>query len=192
MLSFDDVTQLIRRKPPKQSALDPWPTWLLKECADDISSFLTKIINLSMSCGSVPAHLKEPYITPLLKKLTLDKSDINNYRPITNLSVLSKLLERAVCIQLVSYLNVNNLMPRHQSAYRRRHSTETALAFVLSELISALDDGNLALMALLDLSVAFDCVYHNILLSRLNITYGIGNTVHSWMSSYLSGRTQSV
>ena len=91
--------------------------------------------------------------------------------------MLSKLLERAVCTKLVSYLNVNSLMPRHQSAYRRRHSTETALAFVFSELISALDDGNLALMALLDLSAAFDCVDHDILLSRLNITYGIGNTV---------------
>ena len=106
--------------------------------------------------------------------------------------MLSKLLERAVCTQRVSYLNVNSLMPRHESAYRRRHSTETALAFVFSELISALDDSNLALMALLDLSAAFDCVDHDILLSRLNITYGIGNTVHSWMSSYLSGRIQSV
>ena len=92
--------------------------------------------------------LKEAYITPLLRKPTLDKSDIKNYRPISNLSVLSKLLERAVCTQLVN-LNVNSLMPRHQSPYRRRHSTDTALAFVFSELISALDDGNLALMALL-------------------------------------------
>ena len=93
--------------------------------------------------------------------------------------MLSKLLERAVCTQLVSYLNVNSLMPRHQSAYRRRHSTETALALFFSELISALDDGNLALMVLLDLLAVFDCVDHDILLSRLNITYGIGNTVHS-------------
>ena len=106
--------------------------------------------------------------------------------------MLSKLLERAVCTQLVSYIKVKSLMPRHQSAYRRRHSTETALAIVFSELISTLDDGNLALMALLDLSAVFDCVDQDILLSRLHITYGIGNTVHSWMSSCLSGRTQSV
>ena len=132
------------------------------------------------------------YITPLLKNPTLDKSDINSYRPISNLSVLSKLLEQAVCTQLVSYHNINSLTPRNQSAYHRRHSTETALAFVFSELISALDDGNLTLMALLDLSAAVDCVDHNILLSRLNITYGIGNMVRSWVSSYLSGRTQSV
>ena len=191
-LICDDVTQLTRRIPPKQSALDPRPTWLLKECTDDISPFLTKIIDLSMSSSSVPLNLKEAYITPLLKKPTLDKSDINNYRPISNLSVLSKLLERAICTQLVSCLNVNSFMPRHQSAYHRRHLTETALALVFSELISALDDGNLALMALLNLSAAFDCVDHDILLSRLNITYGIRNTVHSWMSSYLSGRTQFV
>ena len=115
---------------------------------------------------------------------------IDYHRPISNLSWLSKLLERAVCTQLVSYLNVNSLMRRHQSAHRRRHSTDTALAFVFYELISALDDGNLVLMALLDLSAAFDCIDHNI--SRLNITYGIGNTVHSWISSYLSGSTRSL
>ena len=83
-------------------------------------------------------------------------------------------------------------MSRHQSAYRRRHSTEASLAFVFFELISALDDGNVALTALLDPSAAFDCVNHDILLGRLNITYGIGNTVHSWMSSYLSGMTKPV
>ena len=66
------------------------------------------------------------------------------------------------------------------------------MALALSELISALDDGNLALMALLDRSAAFECVDHDILLSRLNIKYRIGNTVDSWMSSYLPGRTQSV
>ena len=82
----------------------------------------------------MPANLNEAYITLLLKKPTLDKSDIDNYRPISNLLVLSKLLERAVCTQLVSYLNVNGLMPRHQSTYRRRLLTETALAFVFSEL----------------------------------------------------------
>ena len=191
-LICNDVTQLIRRLPPKRSALDPWSTWILKEYADDISPSLTKIVNLSMSCGSVYANLKEAYITLLLKKPTLDKSDINNYRPISNLSVLFKLLERAVCTHFVSYLNVNSLMPRHQSAYRWHYSTETALAFVFSELISALDDGNLALMALLALSAASDCIDHDILLSRLNITYGIGNMVHSWISSYQSGRTQSV
>ena len=97
-----------------------------------------------------------------------------------------------VLIEFFSYLNVNSLMSRHQSAYRRHHSTEAALAFVFSELISALDDGNLTLMALLDLSAAFDCVDHDILLSWLNIAYGIENTVNRWMSSYLSGRTQSV
>ena len=95
-------------------------------------------------------------------------------------------------MRTIVWLYIKSLTPRHQPAYRRRHSTETALAFVFSELTSALDDGNLAVMAPLDLSAAFDCVDHDILLSRLNITYAIGNTFHSWMSSYLSDRTQSV
>ena len=126
----DDVIKLIRCASSKQSSLDPLPTWLLKECAEIISPFVTSLCNASMKSGQVPKALKEAYITPLLRKLTLDSDDVNNYRPISNLSVLSKLLEKAVCKQLVSYLDANNLMPRNQSAYRRNHSTESALTKV--------------------------------------------------------------
>ena len=77
---------------------------------------------------------------PLLKKPTLDSNDINSYSPISNLSVLSKLLEKAVRKQLTSFLDANNLMPRNQSAYRRNHSTELALTEVFSDILSAIDN----------------------------------------------------
>ena len=115
-----------------------------------------------MKSGQVPKALKEAYITPLHKKPTLDSNDINNYRPISNLSVLSKLLEKAVCQQRVSYLDANNLMPRNQSTYRRNHSTELALTKVFSDIMSAIDNDNLVLLSLLDLSAAFYCVDHEI------------------------------
>ena len=132
-------------------------------------------------------------ITPLIKKPTLDSNDINNYRPISDLSVLSKLLEKSACKQLVSYLDANNLTPRNQSTYRRNHSTESALTTVYYDIMSAIDTGNFVLLWLLDLSAAFDCVAHEILINRLGHSFGIQSTVLKWLTPYLIWRiiTQS-
>ena len=105
--------------------------------------------------GNVPLDFKTSFITPILKKFTLDKTDVNNsYRVISNLSVISKL----VCSQLVCYLDANSLMLRNQSAYHRHYSTKSALTVVLSDIIQVLDSGGVVLLSLLDLSAAFDCV----------------------------------
>jgi len=88
-------------------------------------------------------------------------------RPISNLSVISKLLERLVSKQLLRYLKDNDLLPDLQSAYRGHRSTETAVLKVLSDILSALDTGNIAMLTLLDLSAAFDIVDHNTLLLLL-------------------------
>ena len=146
----------------------------------------------SKSSGFVLSTLKEACITPIIKKPQLERTDIHNYRPISNISVISKLLERAVSSQLPEYLDDNNLMPPNQSAYRRSHSTETVLTAVFSDIISELDRGNLVLLSMLDLSAAFDCVDHDILLNRRNTSYGIRSISHQWLTSYLSSRTQSV
>ena len=94
--------------------------------------------------------------------------------------------------QLVTYLTVHGLLPRLQSAYRARHSTETALLKVTSDILSALDNGDLASLALLDLSAAFDTVDHDILLRRMRVSYGIDGVALQWFRSYLGGRTQFV
>jgi len=122
----------------------------------------------------------------------MDSLDAKSYRPISNLSVLSKLLERLVSKQLVKYLTDNRLLPDRQSAYRRFHSTETAVLRVLSDILMALDSGDLAMLTLLDLSAAFDSVDHDTLLKRLQKSYGLGEVVVSWFTSYLTGRTQFV
>ena len=137
------------------------------------------MIILSMSSGIVPLDLKSSFITPILKKSTLDNTVVNRYRPISNLSVISKLLEEAVCSQLVCYLDANSLMPRNQSAYRRHHSTEYALTVVFSYIIQALDSEGVVLLSLLDLSAAaFDCVDHDILLARLRQSHGFDSSVN--------------
>ena len=146
----------------------------------------------SLSADVFPAVFKSAVITPLLKKPGLDTSDVAHYRPISNLSVLSKLMERVVARQLVGYIDANRLLPDCQSAYRKFHSTETALTHVLSDIFTAIDSGNTALMSLLDMSAAFDTVDHQILQCRLNISYGMTSNVLEWLASYLTDRQQLV
>jgi len=135
------------------------------------------MLNASLQQGYVPSIFKSAFITPLLKKPDLDSADVKSYRPISNLSVLSKLLERLVARQLLDYLNAHHLLPDCQSAYRSYHSTETAILKVMSDILLALDSGDLAMSTLLDLSAAFDTVDHYILLKHLNISYGITHSV---------------
>ena len=94
--------------------------------------------------GAVPAVYKSAYVTPLLKKADMDPADKESYRPISSLSVLSKLLERLVTRQLLEHLNAAMLLPHLQSAYRAYHSMETAVLKVLADIIRALDTGDLA------------------------------------------------
>ena len=99
----------------------------------------------------------------------MDDTDVRSFRPISNLPVVSKLIERLVAKRLLNYLTTNVMLPKFQSAYRSHHSTETAVAKVLSDILLALDEGDLACLALLDFSAAFDTVDHEVLLQRLHI-----------------------
>src|SRR6218665_3838902 len=105
----------------------PMPTWLLKSCVDLLAPYITSLFNSSLSSGAFPKCYKDAYVTLRLKKPTLPPCELSSYRPISNLSFLSKLLERVVSVQLTGYLSSAGLLPVHQSDYRRFHSTETAL-----------------------------------------------------------------
>lgn len=191
-LSVDEVSSELRALPDKCCASDPLPPRLLRECADILSPFVTELINRSLLSGEFPQSLKAAFVTPRIKKSGLDASDVSSYRPISNLSVLSKLLERFVSKQLTDHLAVFGLLPELQSAYRAFHSTETAVLKITSDILRELDQGKVALLVLLDLTAAFDTVDHSILLRRLNISYGINHVALRWFSSYLDHRTQFV
>ena len=122
----------------------------------------------------------------------MDASRLKSYRPVSNLPFLSKLLERAVHSQLQAFLDANSAMPAHQSAYRKHHSTETALINIFDDLLKATDSGQMSALCLLDLTAAFDTVDHELLLARLERTFGVRGRVLTWRKSYLTGRTYCV
>ena len=131
-------------------------------------------------------------VTPLLKKGICDDSQLKNYRPVSNLPFLSKLLEKVVHNQLQHHLISNDVMPMFQSAYRQFHSTETAVNKILNDLLLAADQGQVSALCLLDLTAAFDTVDHSLLLTRLQRCFGVECHCLEWFSSYLSGRSYRV
>ena len=193
-LTDDSLQTLIRRMPSKSCALDPIPTYLLKDSAvcNALRPSLLQIINHSVSTGQVPTCLKIAQVKPRPKKPGADILDPKNLRPISNLPTIEKLLERSVVSDLQRYLNDNNITDDFQSAYRPGHSTETAMLKVHNDIKCALDKGEGVLLVLLDLSAAFDTIDHQILLLRLQHSVGIVGTALDWLRSYLSSRKQFV
>jgi hypothetical protein len=149
-------------------------------------------MNLSLSEGIFPQDFKTAIVTPLIKKQTLPKNNFKNFRPVSNLNYISKILEKVVAAQLKKYLSVNNLNNPMQSAYREGHSTESALLSVGNEIHLDLAKGKCTALVLFDLSAAFDTIDHSILINRLSSLFGIKETVLKWLRSYLTDRKQKV
>src|SRR6218665_2965011 len=150
------------------------------------------LLNLSLSTGNFPLAFKHSLITPILKKANLYKENLSNYRPISNLSFLSKLTERIVIARLNDYLSSNSLLNPHQSGFTKHHSTETLLVSLYNKLVSAVSHQQLSCLCLLDISAAFDTIDHNILIQRLSSRFGVSGTALLWFQSYLSTRSFSV
>jgi exonuclease III len=191
-ISSEKLKKIITSGNSKSCILDPIPTTLLKDHIDHLLPTLLSIVNQSLTSGTFPASLKAAIVSPLLKKSSLDKEIYKHYRPVSNLPYLGKLIERVVVEQLNVYRSENNLLEPCQSAYRKAHSTETALLKIVNDMLSAIDAKKCVLLVLLDLSAAFDTVNHDLLIHRLEEVSGITGGVLAWMQSYLTGRTQSV
>ncbi|KAK3573359.1 hypothetical protein QTP86_024125 [Hemibagrus guttatus] len=150
---------------------------MLQTISPDLLPFITTVLNGSLTSGHVPTAFKKARVIPILKKPALDPSDISNYRPVSLLSFLSKILERVVCNQLSDYLMQNNLHDPNQSGFKAAHSTETALLAATEKLHAARSAKLSSVLILLDLSAAFDTVNHKTLLSTLKGSWNLWNSM---------------
>ena len=168
-VSDSEVERLIMRAPVKSCDLEPIPTRLLKSCSDSLLPPITKLINLSLSSGTFPPAFKFVHVTPLLKKPSLGKEDLKEVRPLSNLSFISKLIEKVAASQIGSFLESTNKLNNFQSAYKQLLSAETAIPKIYNDVLTAMDSGKVTALTLLDLSATFDTIDHSILLQRLEM-----------------------
>ena len=188
----EDIRKIIMSSSSTTCAMDPIPTSLTKDCLEVLLPAITTIINRSLSEAEVPDSFKLAIIIPLLKKETLDSDVFKNYRPISNLAFLSKILERIVSVRLNSHTDSHPRSEIFQSSYKKYHSTETALLRIQNDILTSIDSKNCVALLLLDLSAAFDTVDHAVLLDRLEHRFGIKGKALQWIISYFANRKQSV
>ena len=185
-MTTEDVISAVRRLPDKSSAADLIPTSVLKQTADLLAPFMIELFNRSLSTDQFPAAFRKAFITPIMKKPAgLDATTASSYRPTSNLSVVSKLLERLVVRQLMEYLSSADLIPPLQSGFRQGRSTETAILRVLLDNLQAVGRGGLAALVLLDLSAAFDTVDQTILRIQYKLVVLTYKVLHGGAPSYL-------
>ncbi len=165
---------------------DGIPTRFLKESLPVIITYLTCIINTSIVTGTFPSPWKHSVVVPIFKGG--DTSDPKDFRPISLLPIISKILEKVVTAQLIQHLEGNHLLNNTQHGFRAALSTESALLTLSNKLYKNIDNGNISLVTLCDLSKAFDSVNHQILLNKLKEL----RIDTFWFRDYLRDRTQSV
>ena len=178
--SFEKVSQLtvkqcIPNSSPKSCELDPIPSNLLIECLDSILPSVTDLFSSSLASGIFQQGFNSALVTPILKRMCRDHNDLNNYRPVSNLCFIDKILEKLVISQVSSYLYSRNLYNTCQSPYPPGHSTETALLKVVNDLFLSNNKVNISVLALLDFSSAFDTIDHPILVHRLHTDFDLLN-----------------
>ncbi|CAH1256204.1 ACSS3 [Branchiostoma lanceolatum] len=151
----------------------------------EIAPSLTTIINASIQTSEFPEDWKKARLSPIHK--AGDRDAPNNYRPISILPAVSKILERAVHTQLYDYMTTNNILSEVQSGFRPGHSTQTAVHLLTERWYKAMNEGELTGAVFIDLSKAFDTLDHTILLQKMS-RYGIQGPALDWFKSYLTGR----
>ena len=156
-------------------AMDPCNTKFLMKFKDTLIGTITKIINISLTTEQYLDEWKIAAVRPLIKGPNLG-TDYNNYCSISSLSFMSKLIEKAAQIQLMTHFTEQNLLPKHQNAYRKYFSTETAILNICNNIWTNMEYKRLMSIICLDISAAFDTVNHSILLEVMENYFAITNT----------------
>ena len=188
-VSSDYVLEKLSALPErKATGTDDLPAKLLKLGATSIVEPVTYLINLSLATGMFPNAWKNARICPVFKRG--DTTNPSNYRPISILPVISKIIERAVFDQIYPFLSENNMIYKYQSGFRPQHSTLTALINITEDWYEAIDKGNYVGLVMIDLKKAFDTVNHDILLQKLK-QFNVSNESIRWFQSYLRERSHN-
>jgi len=181
---------LVKKLNNKMSAgPDELPCKILRRVVPLIIEPLCYLVNMSFSNGMFPECLKISLVHPLHKKDS--RASITNYRPVSISSVFSKVFEYAMLTRLLGHLEKNNIIAKRQHGFRSNHSTSSAVYEFLKDVNTYIDKKQRPVAVFGDLSRAFDCVCHSMLLNKLH-NYGIRGVIADWFCSYLSGRTQFV
>jgi hypothetical protein len=186
----EHVLKTIRKFKNKASFdIDGISTKMVKFIGSEIAVPLAHVFNTSLESGIFPDKLKQCRVIPIFKSGS--HLDCDNYRPISLLSSISKVLEKIVADKLLYHLQSNDLLYTHQYGFIPNRSAEHNLLQIINYVTSALNDGNFCIGVFLDLKKAFDVCSHSILLKKLS-KMGITGVSHRWFSNYLSGRSQKV
>ncbi len=186
----DEVISITRSLPSKTSCgIDGISTIILKHSIDAIAQPLATIINKTFHCGSIPSALKLSQVIPIYK--SGNKDELLNYRPISLLPVISKVIEKVVYTRLLSFINKNNIISNSQFGFRSNTSTSHAIIHLVNLITSYLDKSEKVAGVFLDLSKAFDSLDHTILLQKLH-AYGFRGPIYSWLKSFITNRFQCV
>ena len=182
-------SHLGRLKIDKATGVDGISARMLKLTAPAISKSLASLFNYSLECGDLPLEWKAANVSPVLKKG--DSRVPSNYRPISVLPVVAKILEKCVHQQVYTYMQNHQLLHPAQFGFRPGHSTQDAVLACIEDWRRSLDDDKLVGVAFIDLSKAFDSINHKLLLQKLE-SYGFGDREMRWFYRYLAGRKQRV
>ena len=177
---------LLQLNTSKSSGPDGIPAIVLKSCAPELAPVLNKLFQLSYNLGIFPSSWKLAHVFPIPKKG--DKSDPSNYRPIAITSLISKTMETIVTKQLLAFLETNNLLSDHQYGFRQARSTGDLLAYAVHAWSSALESYGESRVISLDISKAFDRVWHKGLLAKLPMFGFITPSLHGYLAFYLIGQ----
>ena len=186
-LEKEEILNIIKNMNATTCIIDPCNTRFLLKFTETILDAITIIVNQSLTTGESLDDWKMAIVRPLIKGTNLD-TELKNYRPISNLSFLSKIIEKAAQLQLQKHFDQQSLLPNHQSAYRKHYSTETTLLNMCDNILRNMENGKCTSIVSLNLSAAFNTVNHTILLDALNGYFGISQHALTWISSYLSSR----
>ena len=189
----DELRKIVSSFGVKCSPDDPIPAKLLTKYIDKFLPMWELLVNISLSQGSMEC-LKNAVIAPLIKEMDgiMDKDIFKNYRPVSNLLFVGKLIERVVSTRLNNHMTKNNLHSNSNHGYKKFHSSETLLLEVVNELLLSCDNGKPSIVLLLDLSAAFDTVDQKKLLNILQYEIGVEGIALQWFESFLCNRTQKV